>query len=187
MTGQLKWLFAYIDLALALVALLFTVQFFLILSVNPKADANPEAMKPPGSIAVLACWPEGPTDIDLWADAPGQNVPTGYSAKSGLVWSLLRDDLGNSLDSSPANCESLFARSTPAGEFVINLHGYSLPKGPVTVRVDVSLNAMLLISADVDIRPKQERTVIRFTLDGAGKIIPGSVNQVFKKLRSANK
>lgn len=171
------------NMLLGLIALVIIIMFL----ISPKADANPEAMKPPGSIAVLACWPEGPTDIDLWADAPGQNVPTGYSAKSGLVWSLLRDDLGNSLDSSPANCESLFARSTPAGEFVINLHGYSLPKGPVTVRVDVSLNAMLLISADVDIRPKQERTVIRFTLDSAGKIIPGSVNQVFKKLRSANK
>lgn len=175
------------DLLLNMNLGLSAVLIVLVIALAVAAKAVVENIKPPGSIAVLACWPEGPTDIDLWADAPGQNVPTGYSAKSGLVWSLLRDDLGNSLDSSPANCESLFARSTPAGEFVINLHGYSMPKGPVTVRVDVSLNAMLLISADVDIRPKQERTVIRFTLDSAGKIIPGSVNQVFKKLRSANK
>jgi hypothetical protein len=108
----------------------------------------------------------------------------GYSRKSGAIWALLRDDMGIVNDVSPINCESAFARATPAGEYVINVHGYSLP-GAMSVHIEVSFDGSLLVSTNMDLKPRQERTVVRFTLDGQGKIVSGSQSQVFKPLRSA--
>lgn len=166
---------------------LSAVLIVLVIALSVAAKAAIEHIEPPGQIAVLVCWPEGSIDVDTWADAPGQDIATGYSAKSGKVWSLLRDDLGTSNDSAVANCESMFARSTPAGEFVINIHGYSLPTGPVTVHVEVALNTSLLVNTDLELRAKQERTVVRFSIDHDGRIVPGSVSSVYKPLRSAKK
>jgi len=115
---------------------------------------------------------------------PKDTKPVGYSRKSGPVWALLRDDMGIVNDDSPINCESVFARSTPAGEYVVNLHGYSIPAS-VVVHVEIALNGAFLAKDDMEIRPKQERTVIRFRLDGQGNLVPGSENKVFRALRSA--
>ncbi|TGV26318.1 hypothetical protein [Mesorhizobium sp. M4B.F.Ca.ET.143.01.1.1] len=167
------------NMLLGLTALVVLV----LAQINPIAK-DQEALPPPGTIAVLACWPPGPTDVDVWVSDPKDTKPVGYSRKSGPVWALLRDDMGIVNDDSPINCESVFARSTPAGEFVINLHGYSIPS-PVMVHVEISLNGALLDKTDMEIRAKQERTVIRFKLDGHGNLVPGSENKVFKPLRSA--
>jgi hypothetical protein len=178
-----KWLYAYVDMLLAYNFVLTAAVFFLMLNVNPIAK-DQEALSPPGTIAVQACWPEGPTDVDLWVFGPKDDKPVGYSRKSGPVWSLLFDDMGIVNDDGPTNCEDAFARSTPAGEYIINVHGYSIP-GPLTVSVKISLNGSLLDKTSLEIRPKQERTVIRFKLDGRGKLIPDSENRVFKAIRSA--
>ncbi|TGV15846.1 hypothetical protein EN816_00925 [Mesorhizobium sp. M8A.F.Ca.ET.173.01.1.1] len=161
--------------------LLAVIMVIILTQVNPKAK-DQETLPPPGTIAVLACWPPGPTDIDLWLGDPKDTKSVGYSRKSGLVWSLLRDDMGIVNDDSPINCESAFARSTPAGEYVVNLHGYSIP-APLAVHVEIAINGVLLDKSDLEIRPKQERTVLRFKLDGQGNLVEGSANRVFKPLR----
>lgn len=155
----------------------------MMTQVNPKAK-DQEALPPPGTIAVQACWPPGSTDVDLWVLGPKDDKAIGYSRKSGPVWSLLFDDMGTVNDDGPTNCEDAFARSTPAGEFIINVHGYAIT-GPVTVSVKISLNGSLLDKTSLEVRPKQERTVLRFKLDGQGKLVSGSENRVFKALRSA--
>lgn len=162
--------------------ILAAVIVIVLTQVNPKAKDNPDTLPPPGSIAVLACWPAGPIDVDLWLGAPDDKA-VGYSRKSGEVWALLRDDMGTVNDASPVNCESAFARVTPAGEYVINIHGYSLPTGPVSVHVEVALNGSLLAKTDMEIKLRQERTVLRFTLDGQGRV--SSSNTVFKPIREA--
>lgn len=171
------------DLLMNMLLGLTALVVLVLAQINPVAKDNPDALPPPGNIAVLMCWPPGATDVDLWLGAPGDKS-VGYSRKQGLVWSLLRDDMGTVNDASPVNCESAFARATPAGEYAVNIHGYSLPES-VNVHVEVSLNGRLLVSTDMALKPRQERTVIRFTLDGQGSIIPGSQSQVFKPLRSA--
>ena len=176
------WLFAFVDVLLVLAVVQMSYTLLVLPQINPPAK---EQQEPPGNISVLACWPEGAIDVDLWTDAPGQKKPTGYSTKSGEVWSLLRDDLGTTGDSSIVNCENAYARAAPAGEYVVNIHGYSLPTGQVPVRVEVAMNGRLLVQETVNLRPKQERTVIRFTLDGSGAV--GSSNKVFKPLRSEKK
>lgn len=175
-------MFAFVDVLLVLAVVLMSYTLLALPQLNPPAE---EQTKPPGSISVLACWPEGPIDVDLWVDAPGQSKPTGYSTKSGEVWSLLRDDLGTTGDSSSINCENAFARATPTGEYVVNIHGYSLPTGPIPVRVEVALNGRLLVQETMTLQPKQERTVIRFTLDDSGSVTGN--NKVLKPLRSAKK
>ncbi|CAM5389511.1 hypothetical protein ATER59S_01876 [Aquamicrobium terrae] len=180
------WLYAFVDVLLVLTIVLASFVFLSLPQINPEAKEQDET-KPAGSIAVTIVWPEGPHDVDLWVTGPGEPVAVGYSNKSGKVWSLLRDDLGSAGDSSPVNMENAFARATPAGEYVINIHGYSLKHGPVPVYVEVSLNGQLLVKTTLDLAPMQERTVIRFRLNDSGRIVPGSESRVFKPLRSARK
>ncbi|MGY2995435.1 hypothetical protein [Mesorhizobium sp. URHB0026] len=177
------WPFGYIDQLLSFGNLLIGLLVVVFLSMNPPAKKNPDTLPPPGNIAVLMCWAPGPTDVDLWLGAPGDKS-VGYSRKSGTVWALLRDDMGIVNDVSPINCESAFARATPAGEYVVNIHGYSLPE-TATIHIEVSLNGSLLVSTNLDLKPRQERTVVRFTLDGKGMIVPGTQSQVYQPLRSA--
>jgi len=172
------------DLLMNMLLGLTALVVLVLAQINPIAK-DQESLPPPGTIAVLACWPPGPVDVDVWVSDPKDTKPVGYSRKSGLVWSLLRDDMGIVNDDSPINCESAFARSTPAGEFVVNIHGYSVPAASVTVHIEVALNGNFLTKADMDLRPKQERTVIRFKLDGQGNLIPGSENKVFKPVRES--
>jgi hypothetical protein len=165
--------------------------FITLPLINPPANDNPVSAKPPGNLAVSIAWKQGPIDVDLWLTGPGQDIATGYSHKAGKLISLLRDDLGTANDSSPVNMENAFARETPAGEYVVNVHCYHCD-GPTMVHVEVALGrsaeAMhLLVSTEIELTPKQERTVIRFRLDGEGNVVPGSVNHVAKELRSAGK
>jgi hypothetical protein len=121
----------------------------------------------------------------LWFKSPDDNLPVGYSRKDGTVCALLRDDLGTTNDSSPINAENVFCRALPAGEYIANVHAYSVPAEGVTVHVEIAINGKLLVSRNMDLKPKQERTVVRFTLDAAGNVT-GS-NEVYAPLRSANK
>lgn len=156
---------------------------------DPKKDTpNPP---PPGNLAITIAWAPGPVDVDLWCTGPGQDIATGYSHKDGLRCALLRDDLGTTNDASPINVENAFGRETPAGEYAINVHCFSC-SGPTTVYVEVALGRSaagmsLIFKGSVTINPKEERTVIRFRLDGKGNVVPGSVNRVYRELRSANK
>jgi hypothetical protein len=178
------WLWAFVDVLLVLTFVQSAFIFLALPQINPPAAADP-TIPPPGNIAVLACWPEGNTDVDLWATAPGEPVPVGYSNKSGRVWSLLRDDMGEVNDDGPTNCESMFARATPAGEYAINVHGYSLPFGAVTVHVEIAINGRLLVSRNMELQPKQERTVLAWKMNDAGTVV--SHDEVYRPLRSATK
>lgn len=172
------WHFAFIDVLLVLVAVLGGVA--ALANFDKPIDDN---LKPPGNIAVLACWPEGNQDVDLWTGGPG-DIGVGYSRKSGKVWALLRDDLGTVGDASPVNCESAFARATPDGSYAINVHGYRL-SAPLVVHLEASLNGRLLVSTDVPLRQGQERTVARFRLKDGNLV--GDVDNLFVPLREGKK
>jgi len=179
------------DLLMNMLLGLTALVILVLAQVNPKDDES-KSIPPPGNLAVLACWPEGNTDIDVWGRSPEDDLSVGYSRKSGRILSLLRDDLGLANDATPVNCENMFARETPEGEWIFNLHGFRLPNGPVMVHVEVALGrsaeAMtLLVSTEILVKPGQEITVIRFRLDGEGNVIPGSENRVYRELRSAGK
>lgn len=159
--------------------LLFFI-FVLLAQVNPKADPQ---ITPPGNLVASAAWPAGDIDVDLWVLAPGDS-PIGYVNKSGKVWSLLRDDLGNSNDETDLNYESAFTRGLPDGEYIINVKCFGCTgKVPVNVDVEVRLVEGGIVWTGVVslVAEKQERTAIRFRLRD-GKAVAGSASSVFKPL-----
>lgn len=156
----------------------------------PASEAKAE---PPGNLIVHIVWPPGNVDVDLWVDGPGELVPIGYSNKGGVLWNLLRDDLGDYPDATPINFEDAYTRGIIPGDYTINVHCYRCPKVPVPVDLEVSVNAgeggkgatQELASSRVELRYSgQERTALRFTLNADGTVKPGSFSTVFKPLRN---
>jgi hypothetical protein len=171
-----------------------SVVVLLLPHINPKAKEAVAGDKAPGNVIVEVLWADGlDADVDLWVRAPGDRV-VGYSNKAGEYFNLLRDDLGKPLDVTNLNYEVAYTRGTPAGDYVVNLHLYRALATtlPVNVQVVTSLRATAqgesqpLVSTTVPLfKVGQELTAIRFKLDGKGRLVPGSVNSLYKPLRSA--
>lgn len=177
-------------------ALLGFVSMVMMMLPHLNPPAKQDNTEPPGNVIAHITWPPGNTDIDLWVDGPGEVVPVGYSNKGGLLWNLLRDDLGTAPDATGLNYENAYTRGITPGEYTINVHCYRCPVLPQHVEVEVSLKAesgdkssmKIIATAGLDLTSNgQERTAIRFTLDKDGGLRPGSTHSVFKPLRSAEK
>ncbi|UEM19406.1 hypothetical protein JL100_020245 [Skermanella mucosa] len=168
------------------------VVILLLPHLNPKQEAQAAVSTTPGNVMVEARWAdELDTDIDLWVQAPG-DVPVGYSNKSGVIFNLLRDDLGRNADPTQLNYEVSYSRGIPPGEYAINLHMYrnKARVSPVKVTVVTSVkkpnaeSAKQVLSSSVDLTVEnQELTVYRFKLTEAGDLVPSSVNSLPKALR----
>ena len=172
----------------------FVAIVFLILPhINPPTKKQDAEVLSPGNVIVEIRWPDPlDVDVDLWVKAPG-DVPGGYSAKSGRIFNLLRDDLGHSFDATGLNYEVAFARGMPAGEYVVNVHLYrnvytNPPVIPVTVAISTRTDAgvvSLILSKRVQLhRVGQELTVFRFRLDESGQLVRESVHDIPKPLRA---
>lgn len=183
-------------ITLALAA--FVVIVILMLPhINDGKKAESDA-SPPGNVMVEATWPpEMDVDVDLWVKSPG-DVPVGYSNKSGLIFNLLRDDLGKQADPTKINYEVAYSRGIPPGEYIVNLHLYrdtpNIYPVPVTVNIrcsptDTNATAMRqLLSTEVSLTHEgQEYTALRFKLDEKCNLDQSSVNNVYRPLRSGGK
>jgi len=170
----------------------------LLPHINPKGKEGTgvASEEPPGNVIVEARWDDKlRTDVDVWVQAPG-DVPVGYSNKSGLIFNLLRDDLGSYADPTEVNFETSFSRGVPPGEYVVNVHLFRNLENtyPVWVRVvarvkkETEAGAATLAATRVRLdREGQEVTAFRFQLNEKGDMVPGSMNAVYKPLRSARK
>ncbi len=175
------------DFVLLMMLSFVAMVVWMLPHLNPPAlDADTE---PPGNLIVSITWPEGNTDVDLWVMGPGEVRPVGYSNSSGLLWNLLRDDLGTSPDVTPLNYENAYTRGVIPGEYVVNVHCYRCPVLPVPVVVEVSMkadNARPTVIAHTRVvlgMAGEEQTALRFRLTREGELVPGSLNHVFKPLR----
>ncbi len=187
----------YRDVLTNLLGVVITMLVSLLVMVSvEKVKQKDDATEPPGNMIVHAVWPQGDTDIDLWVDGPGEPVPIGYSNKGGLLWNLLRDDLGAQPDATDINYEDAFTRGVVGGDYTINVQCFRCPQLPQEVKVVVEINTgepgksslKPLVNTTVKlVTDGQERTAIRFKLTDKGEIVPGSMNSVFKPLRSAKK
>lgn len=158
-----------------------------------KKQEDSKGATPPGSVIVDLHWDDKiDADVDLWVQAPG-DVPVGYSNKSGMIFNLLRDDLGHSGDPNSMNYEVAYGRGLWPGEYVVNAHLYRSADGhfpvPVTARVSVrgpdgEVRNLLRSEVKLDY-VGQETTIFRFKLDDKGNLVAGSVNRLHKALRSA--
>lgn len=164
---------------------------WLLPHMNPPASETDA--DPPGNVVVAITWPEGDIDLDLWVTGPGELAPVGYSNKGGVLFNLLRDDLGRLPDATPLNYENAYSRGILAGEYIVNVHCYRCPIVPQRVSVEVSVNDMapgkatrMIATTSLQLTANgQERTALRFKLDATGKLVADSLNSVFRPLRSA--
>jgi hypothetical protein len=178
---------------LALAGFVF-ITVLLLPHINPKAKDGEGSTDPPGNVIAEMRWDDKlRTDVDLWVQAPG-DVPVGYSNKSGLIFNLLRDDLGSHADPTDVNFETSFSRGIPPGEYTVNVHLFRNLENtyPINVRVvvrvktDNEAGARPIAATTVRLdREGQELTAFRFRLTEKGELVPNSVNSVFKPLRSA--
>jgi hypothetical protein len=182
------------DMVMLALAGFVAIVVLLLPHIHEPGARETESTVPPGNVLVEIRWPDGSdADVDLWVQAPGDR-PVGYSSRAGLVFDLLRDDLGRRGDVTDLNYESAYARGAPAGEYTVNLHLYRAPadRAPVPVRVAVSTRPAAgggtrqLALRDVVLgRQGEEITVIRFRLDEHGELVPGSAHGLTRLLRTA--
>lgn len=181
------------DVIMLALAGFIVIVLLLLPHINPPNKNASEETTPPGNIIVEIQWPdEIDVDIDLWVQAPG-DVPVGYSNKGGVVFNLLRDDLGHFMDLLTINYENAYTRGIIPGEYTINLHVYRNSSGiypvPVTIKVskkaDKNANFVTILTTKVRMEHEnQELTVFRFDLNDIGDIKEGSLNTIFKPLRA---
>ena len=158
-----------------------------------KKQEEVSGASPPGSVIVDIHWDDKvDADVDLWVQAPG-DVPVGYSNKAGMIFNLLRDDLGHSGDPVSMNYEISYGRGLWPGEYTVNAHLYRSADShfpvPVTAKVQVRSSEGVvknLLQSVVQLdHVGQETTVFRFQLDDKGHLVPGSLNRIHKDLRAA--
>lgn len=162
----------------------FVAMVIMLLPHIKKSVEESQDHKAPGHVIIEMHWPtDMPYDVDLWVKAPGE-PPVGFWNQGGIVFNLLRDDLGDEGDATKQNYEVTYSRGIPAGEYVVNVHMYGpLPTGiviPVTVVVSTRQDfghtrQLLTTTVRLDHR-NQEETAFKFRLTGEGDLIKNSVS-----------
>ncbi len=183
------------DVIMLALAGFVAIVIILLPHLNPPGKEVKTAT-PPGNVIVEIRWPENlDTDVDLWVQGP-KDQPVGYSNQGGLIFNLLRDDLGHRDDISKVNYEVAYSRGRPAGEYIVNLHLYRNVSGtvpiPVTVMASLKKNpgssAVPLATTNIKLDAEnQEITAFRFRLSESGDLVPGSIHTLPKPLRSAGR
>jgi hypothetical protein len=176
------------DFTLLMVLGFVAMVVWLLPHINPPESAA--NYTPPGNVVVAIHWPPGDIDVDMWVMGPGDTAPVGYSNKSGQLFNLLRDDLGN--PDPERNYENAYSRGIPAGEYIVNVHCYRCRELPLEVDVEVHLSKedsdkgiVPIATTTVDLtRNGEERTALRFRLDENGTVEPNSLNNIFRPLRA---
>ena len=169
-----------------------TIVILLLPHLNPPTLAD-DPTPPPGNLIVELRWPDDvDADVDLWVEAPGER-PVGYSNKGGRIFNLLRDDLGYSGDVTGLNYEIAYSRGTPEGDYTINVHLYRNNSGQYPIKAIIAVGIKAEANAPVQniatkrvelLHQGEELTVVRWSLDGFGKLVPGSMHDLPRRLRS---
>jgi len=178
---------AFRDVLFQTVALLLFLLFTLAILVYEKNKEEEIIDASPGHVSIEIVWnPAYDTDVDLWVQAPG-DAPVGYSNPKGVIFDLLRDDLGHVNDIFPMNYENAYTRGLPAGEYIVNIHLYRIGSGvvPIKVQYAISLGDNIkgkrekILFGNVELEYfGQELTVVRFSIDDNGQLIKSSVHDI---------
>lgn len=109
--------------------ILLALMGFVAIVILMLPHLNPPKLEdektPPGNVIVEVFWEDDyDVDVDLWLRGPGDQ-PVGYSSKSGILFNLLRDDLGYYADVTERNFEIAYSRGIVSGEYTVNLMFYA--------------------------------------------------------------
>ena len=171
----------------------FTLLFFIsIIFMNPIAKLGNINYK--AEYIITVSWPEDqPDDIDLWVQDPYRETVSYLRKEAGWL-NLDRDDRGDLNDTvmingkqvvHPINQEVVTIRGIISGEYIVNLHYYeSQTDRPVRAVVKIEKVNPVLRLVYIDQHELQkvddEKTVLRFELDGNGEIV--AMNHISKIL-----
>src|SRR5712672_4739085 len=112
------------DMLFLLVFAYLVIGAIALAHVAKNDQEQSKGQAPPGNVIVEMFWDKAvDADVDLWVQAPG-DVPVGYSNKSGVIFNLVRDDLGRGGDPNSLNYEVAYGRGRWPGEYVVNAHLY---------------------------------------------------------------
>ena len=182
------------DMLFLLVFAYLVIGAVALAHVSKNNEEQSKGQIPPGNVIVEIFWDKAiDADVDLWVQAPG-DVPVGYSNKSGMIFNLVRDDLGRGGDPNSMNYEVSYGRGRWPGEYVVNAMLYRSrdQKYPVDARIVVSQQnqqgeVRQVVQSNIELTFEgQETTAFRFRLDEKGEFIPDSVNRIRKNLRPAS-
>jgi hypothetical protein len=186
--GSHNYWIPFADFLAGVLAIFLVVAILLTFHLTEAKKSRDADITSPGSIIVEIVWKED-VDVDLWIKSP-DDVPVGYSRKQGKYIDLLRDDLGRQYERiGDHHEENAYARATPPGEWIINLHMFSnRADAPYPIHVDVVTTIAQKggdgkdaskkdIKTSVDlVTSGQEITVMRFRLDSDANLVVDSVN-----------
>src|ERR1700730_15806918 len=128
------------DMLFLLVFAYLVIGALALAHVAKTDEEQSKGQTPPGNVIVEMFWDKAiDADVDLWVQAPG-DVPVCYSNKSGVIFNLVRDDLGKGGDPNSMNYEVSYGRGHWAGEYVVNAMLYRSrdKKYPVGAQIKVS-------------------------------------------------
>ncbi len=155
-----------------------------LLAFNPAARKKGD-IPAKAEFIVTVSWPDlNPNDVDAWVRDPQGNLLWFRQRDAGLMH-LDRDDRGAKNNTvivngrevvNPVRQEIATLRGLMPGEYVVNAHYYeSRDQQPVDVSVSVvkvNPEADIVYTGQVRIGAHgDERTLVRFTLDDAGKVV----------------
>jgi hypothetical protein len=169
------------DISLLLVAGMLFLLIMAIAHINKSEEEDAE-IDSPGEIIAEIFWDDAlPVDVDMWMLTPVSDTPLFYRNRSNSIGSLLRDDLGSTLDGFMKNDEIIFIRGIKAGTYKLNIHYYSAPgshqEQAIEVLVRVSLKKPSISRKElykgkhILLKPRDEAPVFTFTLDEDGKVL----------------
>ena len=190
--------FAFSDTLINFIALLFMI--FILTAIIPKhIDDNKERSIQIGKICAELSWDnERDVDLDLWGQSPTDSQPVGYTNKNGENLDLYRDVLGFTYNPSHQNLEIMCAKEVVPGEWTFNVNYYKNhnDKDPKNTEIEATMVITVrslgmgksvntdLYSVKYVIKENEEKTMFDFRIGEDGKLIPDSINTLFKPLRN---
>ncbi len=157
---------------IAAVDLLCSLLLVILVLIAPPPEPAHRAIDTLGQYAIVASWPPGDNDADVYVRDPAGNVVYFANEAAGLMH-LEHDDLGDYMDVRGVNHERVILRGVIPGEYVVNVHGYRLTRS-----VTVNVGLFRLAGADRRLRAGRvtlpatgaERTAFRFTVGPQGLV-----------------
>lgn len=185
----------YSDAIMSLMMIRFVILALVLVFMSPTQEQKKSSTSERGALRIEATWESNKdVDVDLWCQAPGDGGPVGWNRRGGNTLDLVRDDLGSKTD---PHYEITYGRTTPDGEYVVNLHLYAnrergYDRVPVVITVHLlaedgkGASVVIFRGTAVLSRVGEEVTVIRFRME-KGKIVPGSFSTVYRPLYFAGR
>jgi len=150
----------------------------LVVFVAVAVTSRPPQVKTYGSYAVVARWPAGGNDVDLYVRDPSGNLCYFHNAQVGQM-QLEHDDLGTRTTNYGAgrpNVERTVLRGTTPGQYVVGANLFL--ERPPRKRIPVSVELWDLRGDDRVLKSRivhvahtgDQRTPFRFTVDASGRV-----------------